>query len=432
MHPVSEKLDLHIQALNASSSPAFSPGNSPIPASGKVIGEKETINIVESAIDGWLTDGRWVREFELGLGSILRSTVLTCNSGSSANLLAFSALMSPLLGVRALKPKDEVICVAAAFPTTVGPIIQNGCVPVFVDVSLPTYNIDVSQLEDALSDKTGAIMIAHTLGNPFNIEAVNAFAKKNCLWLIEDSCDSLGSTYMGKPVGTFGDIGTLSFYPAHHITTGEGGAVFSNNPLLINILRSIRDWGRACYCKTGLDNTCANRFRQQHGSLPFGFDHKYTYSHLGYNLKMTDLQASVGVAQLSKLPSFTIKRQRNFEYLHGALEDMQDMIILPEATEHSVPSWFGFPITLRSSCAVDRFNLIQYLDDRKIGTRMLFSGNITRQPCMHKKKYRTVGSLPVSDIITKDTFWVGVWPGLTFEMLDYVASCIGEFVAGKF
>jgi CDP-6-deoxy-D-xylo-4-hexulose-3-dehydrase len=342
--------------------------------------------------------------------------------------VAFNTLTSPSLGERAITPGDEVITVAAGFPTTVNPILQFGAVPVFVDVELGTYNIDVTRLEAAVSPKTKAIVLAHTLGNPFNIEAVAAVCKKNNLWLIEDCCDALGSTYKGKMVGTFGDIGTLSFYPAHHITMGEGGAVFSNRPKLMRIAESFRDWGRDCYCQPGMDNTCGKRYCWKLGELPEGYDHKYIYSHLGYNLKISDMQAACGVAQLQKAPDFIEKRKRNFEYLRANLNDLSDILILPEATSNSDPSWFGFPITLRESVEFERVDFLKYLDQAKIGSRLLFSGNITRQPYMKGRKYRVSGKLENTDIIMNRTFWVGIQPALTKEMLDYSVNLIKKYL----
>lgn len=411
----------------------FIPGVTPIPPSGKVIGSSELQHLVEASLDGWLTTGRFNEQFERELGRFLGiQQVLTTNSGSSANLLALSALTSPLLGERALRPGDEVIGVAAGFPTTVNPIIQNGLVPVLVDIHLPTYNVDVEQLEAAVSEKTRAIMLAHTLGNPYNLAEVTRIAKKYNLWLIEDCCDALGSTYNGRLVGTFGDIGTLSFYPAHHITMGEGGAVFTNNPTLKRALESIRDWGRDCYCAPGRDNTCGKRFGWKLGTLPEGYDHKYTYSHLGYNLKITDMQAAVGLAQLQRLPAFIAARKRNFRYLRERLTGIEEFALLPEATPHSDPSWFGFLITLRPESPVDRVDLLRYLDQNKVGTRLLFAGNLTRQPYFQGRHYRVSGELRNTDIVMRDTFWIGVYPGLTETMLDYAAEKIEMFLGLSF
>ena len=406
----------------------FIPGTTPIPASGKVIGAKELQHLVDAALDGWFTTGRFNDAFEQRLSEFLGvKYVLTTNSGSSANLLAFSALTSPRLGNRALKPGDEVITVAAGFPTTVNPILLHGAVPVFVDVHIPTYNIDPDKIETAVSEKTKAIMIAHTLGNPYDLAQVTRIARKYGLWLIEDCCDALGSMYNGKLVGTFGDIGTLSFYPAHHITMGEGGAVFTNDAELKRLIESFRDWGRDCYCDPGKDNTCGKRFGWQLGDLPFGYDHKYTYSHLGYNLKITDMQAAVGLAQLDRLPEFIEKRKQNFHYLKQRLAGLEEFLILPEATLNSDPSWFGFPITIREEAAVSRVVFLEYLNQYKIGTRLLFAGNLTRQPYFHGRFYRVSDKLQNTDIVMNDTFWIGVYPGLTDVMLDYVVDQIETF-----
>lgn len=407
---------------------AFIPGVTPVPPSGKVIGAPELTSMTDAVLDGWLTTGRFNEEFEQALAKRLGvAHVLTTNSGSSSNLLAFSALTSPLLGERAIRPGDEVITVAAGFPTTVNPILQNGAVPVFVDVHLPTYNIDVTQLEAALSERTRAVMIAHTLGNPFDLASVRAFCNAHQLWLIEDCCDALGSRYDDRQVGSFGDIGTLSFYPAHHITTGEGGAVFTSNATLKRALESFRDWGRDCYCAPGCDNTCGRRFCWKLGELPEGYDHKYTYSHLGYNLKMTDMQAACGVAQLKRLDDFVTARKQNFARLHERLQACSDSLLLPEATPNSSPAWFGFPITLRDNTGTTRNDLVGYLDEHKIGTRLLFGGNLTRQPYMLGRTFRTVGALPNTDHIMHNTFWVGVWPGLGDTQIDYIADTIAAW-----
>lgn len=407
---------------------AFIPGVTPVPPSGKVIGAPELTSMTDAVLDGWLTTGRFNEEFEQALATRLGVThVLTTNSGSSSNLLAFSALTSPLLGERAIRPGDEVITVAAGFPTTVNPILQNGAVPVFVDVHLPTYNIDVTQLEAALSERTRAVMIAHTLGNPFDLASVRAFCDAHQLWLVEDCCDALGSRYDDRQVGSFGDIGTLSFYPAHHITTGEGGAVFTSNATLKRALESFRDWGRDCYCAPGCDNTCGRRFCWKLGELPEGYDHKYTYSHLGYNLKMTDMQAACGVAQLKRLDDFVTARKQNFARLHERLQACSDFLLLPEATPNSSPAWFGFPITLRDNTGTTRNDLVGYLDEHKIGTRLLFGGNLTRQPYMLGRTFRTVGALPNTDRIMHNTFWVGVWPGLGDTQIDYIADTIAAW-----
>jgi CDP-6-deoxy-D-xylo-4-hexulose-3-dehydrase len=407
----------------------FTPGVTPVPPSGKLLDAQELKLMVEASLDGWLTTGRFNEQFEKDLAQFLGvNYLITVNSGSSANLVAFNTLTSPKLGDRAIKPGDEVIGVAAGFPTTVNPILQFGAVPVFVDVEIPSYNIDASKIEAAISPKTKAIMLAHTLGNPFNLDVVTALCKKYGLWLIEDCCDALGSTYRDKLVGTFGDIGTLSFYPAHHITMGEGGAVFTNDPELKLIAESFRDWGRDCYCPPGKDNTCGKRFCWKLGELPEGYDHKYTYSHLGYNLKITDMQAACGLAQLQKAKSFIEKRKQNFKYLREALSDCEEFLILPEATEHAEPSWFGFPVTLKPNAPVSRVDLLTYLDQEKIGTRLLFAGNLTRQPYMIGRNYRVSGELINTDTVMNNTFWVGVQPALGREMIDYTGSKIGSYL----
>lgn len=406
----------------------FIPGTSSIPPSGKVLGAGELKNMVAASLDGWLTTGRFNDAFEKRLSGFLGvKHALTTNSGSSANLLAVSALTSPWLGDERLKPGDEVITVAAGFPTTVNPILQNGLVPVFVDVTLPTYNVDVSQLEAAYSNKTRAVILAHTLGNPFNVDAVIRFVRQHDLWLIEDCCDALGSSYKGQLVGTFGDIGTVSFYPAHQITMGEGGAVFTNNSKLNSIIESFRDWGRDCWCDPGKENTCGKRFGWQLGTLPLGYDHKYTYSHLGYNLKITDMQAACGLAQMDRLPSFIEARKSNFAFLKARLKSCEKFLILPEATPEADPAWFGFPITMRDENSVSRIDLLKYLEQHKIGTRLLFAGNITRQPYFEGRAYRVSGDLKNTDKIMNDTFWVGVYPGLDEKMLDYVVRKMESF-----
>lgn len=411
----------------------FQPGVTPVPPSGKVIGAAELKNMVEASLDGWLTTGRFNDAFERRLAQFLGvKFVLTTNSGSSANLLALSALTSPKLEERALKPGDEVITVAAGFPTTVNPIIQNGMVPVFVDVDIPTYNINSAQLEAAVSEKTRAIMLAHTLGNPYNLDEVMRIAKKYNLWLIEDCCDALGSTHDGRLVGTFGDIGTLSFYPAHHITMGEGGAVFTRHSNLKRILESFRDWGRDCYCDPGKDNTCGKRFSWQLGNLPFGYDHKYTYSHLGFNLKISDMQAACALAQMDRLPEFIRARKHNFNYLRERLTSLEEFLILPEATPKSDPAWFGFPISIRENTEVNRVGLLEYLAQNKIGNRLLFAGNLTCQPYMKGRNYRISGELTNTDFVMNNTFWVGVYPGINEPMLDYVASRIETFFGVNF
>lgn len=406
----------------------FVPGQTPVPPSGKVLGPEELVNLVDASLDAWLTTGRFNDAFEKKLASFLGiAHALTCNSGSSANLLALSALTSPLLGERALKPGDEVITAAAGFPTTVNPILQNGLVPVFVDSHIPTYNPLPETIEAAISAKTRAIMIAHTLGNPFAVQEIRAIADRHGLWLIEDCCDALGSTYLGKKVGTFGHLGTLSFYPAHHITMGEGGAVFTNDPLLKRIVESFRDWGRDCWCAPGCDNTCGKRFDWQLGNLPACYDHKYTYSHLGYNLKITDMQAAVGLAQLDQVDNFIASRRANFDYLHKHLVALSETLLLPQAIPGSEPSWFGFPITLTDSAPFDRVDLLRYLDQQKIGTRLLFAGNLCRQPYMLGRKYRIADSLCNADRIMKDTFWIGLWPGLESAALDYSVQSLELF-----
>jgi CDP-6-deoxy-D-xylo-4-hexulose-3-dehydrase len=411
----------------------FTPGQTIIPPSGKSIGATELQNMVEASLDGWLTTGRFNNLFEKKLAQFIGvKYAITVNSGSSANLVAFSTLTSPKLGGRAIREGDEVISVAAGFPTTVNPIIQFGAIPVFVDVDPITHNIDVSKIEVAIGAKTKAIMLAHSLGNPFNLDVVTELCKKYQLWLVEDCCDALGTTYKGKMVGTFGDIGTLSFYPAHHITMGEGGAVFTNNHELKKIAESFRDWGRDCYCPPGKDNTCSKRFDWQLGDLPHGYDHKYTYSHLGYNLKITDMQASCALAQLEKAPAFIQMRKENFAFLKERLKTCEAFLQLPEATAGSDPSWFGFPITLRGDCPVSRVDLTTYLDQQKIGTRLLFAGNLTRQPYMANKKYRISGDLLNTDNVMSNTFWIGVQPALTKEMLEYTATQIETFLGVNF
>ena len=411
----------------------FQPGNR-IPYASRVYDHKEMTNLVDSALEFWLTAGRYARQFEEKLAEYLgvRHCSLV-NSGSSANLLAFMALTSQLLGERAIFPGDEVITVAAGFPTTVSPIIQYGAIPVFIDVTIPQYNLDVSKLEVALSPKTKAVMAAHTLGNPFDLGAVKSFCDKYGLWLIEDNCDSLGSKYVingeEKCTGTIGDIGTSSFYPPHHMTMGEGGAVYTDNPLLSKIVFSLRDWGRDCICASGQDNLCGHRFDKQYSELPLGYDHKYVYSHFGYNFKATDMQAAIGLAQLEKLPSFVQRRRHNFDRLKAALESAAGKLILPEACPESIPSWFGFLITCKDG--IDRNNIVQYIESKGIQTRMLFAGNLTKHPCFDSLRasgtgYRMVGVLNNTDIIMNDSFWVGVYPGMTDEMIDYMAKTIIE------
>ncbi len=407
----------------------FEPGPSSVPVSGKVIDASDLCSVVDAALDGWFTTGRFAEEFERNLARFVgvRCASLV-NSGSSANLVALSALTSPKLGEDRLLPGDEVITVAAGFPTTINPIIQNRLVPVFVDVALPTYEIDVTQLEAALSPRTRAVMVAHTLGNVFDLDAITAFVQKHDLWLIEDCCDALGSTWKGRAVGTFGDIATVSFYPAHHITMGEGGAVLTDKPNLQLLIESFRDWGRDCWCHTGKDNTCGKRFDWQLGALPCGYDHKYTYSHIGYNLKATDLQAALGLSQIKKLPEFIARRKENFRYLRNLLQPHEDVLLLPEATPGSDPAWFGFPMAVRESAPFNREDLIRELEARRIGTRLLFGGNLLRQPAYQDCEHRVIGSLENTDFVMNRVFWVGVYPGLTEKMLDFVAAAIGDFV----
>jgi CDP-6-deoxy-D-xylo-4-hexulose-3-dehydrase len=412
---------------------AFNPGQTAVPPSGKLIGAEELKNMVDASLDGWLTTGRFNEQFEKKLAEFIGvKHAITVNSGSSANLVAFSTLTSPKLGDRAIKQGDEVIGVAAGFPTTVNPIIQFGAVPVFVDVDKCSHNIDASKIEAAISPKTKAIMLAHSLGNPFNLDVVTALCKKYNLWLVEDCCDALGTTYKGQMVGTFGDIGTLSFYPAHHITMGEGGAVFTNNFELKQIAESFRDWGRDCFCPPGKDNTCGKRFCWKLGDLPEGYDHKYTYSHMGYNLKITDMQAACALAQLEKAPIFIQSRKDNFAFLKERLQTCAEFLQLPEATHGSDPSWFGFPITVKETCPVTRLDLTTYLDQKKIGTRLLFAGNLTRQPYMTSTNYRVSGDLRNTDNVMNNTFWIGVQPALSKEMLEYVAIQIETFLGVSF
>lgn len=403
----------------------FRPGHDIIPVSGKVFDEEELYHLLDSSLDFWLTSGRYAHRFENEFARFMgtRYALLT-NSGSSANLLALSALTSHALGERRLMPGDEVITVAAGFPTTVNPIVQNGLVPVFLDVNSSTYNIDTTLLEQAISTRTKAIMIAHTLGNPFDLDEVLRISRKHQLWLIEDACDAVGSTYRGKPVGSFGDLATVSFFPAHHITMGEGGAVLTSRPQLKKLVESFRDWGRDCWCDPGKDNTCGKRFDWKLGDLPCGYDHKYTYSHIGYNLKITDMQAAIGVAQLKKLPAFIKRRRDNFRLLLDALEPLGDVLLLPESTEKSEPSWFGFPITVRSHSPITREQLVSYLEASRIATRYLFAGNLLRQPAYRNMKYKTIGELKNTDTIMNQTFWIGLYPGLSKEMLRYVIENI--------
>ncbi|MFL6734720.1 MAG: lipopolysaccharide biosynthesis protein RfbH [Sphingomicrobium sp.] len=409
----------------------FVPGTSPVPVSGKVYGAEDMCSLVDSALDFWLTTGRFNASFEERLSARVGVRhALTTNSGSSANLLALSSLTSHYLRGEALKPGDEVITVATGFPTTVNPSLQYGLVPVFVDVDIPTYNIKPDAIEAAISDKTRAIMVAHTLGNPFDLGEVMRVAEKYDLWVVEDCCDALGARYDGRGVGTFGDIGTLSFYPAHHITMGEGGAVFTDKPRLKRVIESMRDWGRDCWCAPGMDNTCGKRFCRKLGDLPMGYDHKYTYSHCGYNLKITDMQAAVGLAQLDRLDGFIAARQANFDTLTQLLRPLEDAFILPEPTPNSEPSWFGYPITIRDP-AISRDALVQHLDANKIGTRLLFGGNLIRQPYMRGREYRVSGDLTNADIVTEQTFWIGLYPGLGSDHLQYVADTIHAFLSNS-
>jgi CDP-6-deoxy-D-xylo-4-hexulose-3-dehydrase len=419
----------HAEAFPATE---FASGLSVVPVSGKVIGPDDVCSVVDSALDGWFTTGQFARDFENKLAEYVgvRSASLV-NSGASANLLAVSALTSPKLGKRQLKPGDEVITVAAGSPATVNPILQNRMIPVFLDVTLPTYEIDVSQLEEAYSPKTKAVMIAHTLGNVFNLDAVTAFCRKYNLWLIEDCCDALGSTYKGRMVGTFGDIATFDFYPAHQITMGEGGAVLTDKPLLKLLIDSFRDGGRDCWCQPGADNTCGRRFDWQLGSLPCGYDHKYTYSHIGYGLRSTDMQAALGVSQLAKLPYFIAQRRDNLAYLKASLSLLEEFLILPVASENADPSWLGFPIGIKTNAPFTRDQLTRALESQKIGTRPLFAGNLLRQSAYEGQEYRVVGELTNTDFVMNRVFWIGVYPGLTTAMLDYMAKVVIEFVAAS-
>ena len=410
----------------------FVAGDSAVPVSGKVVGAPELQNLIDSSLDLWLTTGRFNTAFEARLAEYIGVRfALTVNSGSSANLAATTALCTPMLGDRALKPGDEVITCATGFPTTVNPSIQNGLVPVFVDVDLPTYNIDPAGIEAAVTDKTRAIILAHTLGNPFDLGEVMRVAKKHDLYVIEDSCDALGARYDGQLVGTFGDIGTVSFYPAHHITMGEGGAVWTDRGDLKRLIESVRDWGRDCYCAPGEDNTCNKRFKWKLGDLPRGYDHKYTYSNLGYNLKITDMQAAVGLAQFDRLADFIRARNANFEFLKAGLADLEDQLILPEATPRSEPSWFGFPLTLRSDEEGLRDDLVQFLNEKKVATRLLFGGNLIRQPYMKTRNWRVSGDLTRSDKVMTSTFWIGLYPGLTEDHLTYACDMIRKFLRDR-
>lgn len=427
-----EILDLvQIYGSRLTKASSFVAGESPVPVSGKVLDAEDFVNLVDSSLDGWLTAGRHTEKFERELAKFVGArSALFVNSGSSANLVALSGLTSPKLGERALKPGDEVLTVAMGFPTTVNPIIQNGLKPVVVDVDLGTYDAKPEMLAEAVTPKTKAIMLAHTLGNPFDLDTVQKLCKEYNLWLIEDSCDALGSTYGGQRTGSFGDTATVSFYPAHHITTGEGGAVFVKSPLVKKQVESFRDWGRDCYCETGKDNTCQKRFEWKLGDLPEGYDHKYTYSHIGYNLKATDMQAALGLSQLNKLEYFISRRKENFNYIYERLAGVNGLI-LPSATPNSDPSWFGFPITLDPDYPVNREELLKFLDSKKIGTRLMFAGNIIKQPAYKNVDFRVVGDLRNTDTVMLRTFWIGVYPGLTNEMLDYSTDMIKTFISMK-
>ena len=410
----------------------FLGGISTIPVSGKVFDNHELELLVDSSLDFWLTTGRYAEQFEKSFAKVMgMKHAMLCNSGSSANLLAVSALTSPRLGKRALKEGDEVITAAAGFPTTVNPILQNRLTPVFVDVELATYDSSVEKIEAAIGPKTKAIVMAHTLGNPFDIAGVMELAKQHKLFVVEDTCDAVGAKFNGQSVGSFGDLSTTSFYPAHHITMGEGGCVLVNKASVKKIVESLRDWGRDCWCPPGVDNTCGRRFDWQLGELPYGYDHKYVYSHVGYNLKMTDMQAAVGVAQLDKLEGFIQARNSNFNKIYAGLKDLQEFLILPEATKNSEPSWFGFPITVRKDAPFTRFELVQHIESRRIGTRQLFGGNLLRQPAYLKSPMRVVGDLTNADFITENTFWIGVYPGLTDEMINYMIETISEYVRSR-
>jgi len=424
----------YFEATKSEQSELFEPGCSRVSYAARVFDQNEMVNLVDSSLDFWLTYGKYSKEFEENFAAYLGVRyALLVNSGSSANLLAFMALTSPTLGDRAIKRGDEVITIAAGFPTTIAPIVQFGAVPVFIDIEVETFNVDVSMLETALSDKTKAVMIAHTLGNPFNVQVVKEFCSSHGLWLIEDNCDALGSRFDGRFTGTWGDIGTSSFYPPHHMTMGEGGAVYTNNRVLKRIMLSMRDWGRDCWCDSGCDDTCKKRFSVQHGSLPYGYDHKYVYGHFGYNLKATDMQAAIGCAQLDKLSSFVDKRKANFDRITTGLQSVANRIILPTATAGSDPSWFGYLMTRRDGVDFGRNDLAKFLESRNIQTRNLFAGNILRHPCFDELvkdvDYRVVGELPNTDKIMNDSLWIGLYPGMTDEMIDYMTSSIVEFIS---
>jgi len=406
----------------------FIPGKTPVYYAGRIYDEKELVKLVDSSLDFWLTAGRYAKQFEEGLAGFLGiKYCLLVNSGSSANLLAVSALTSPSLKERQLKPGDEIITTACGFPTTLNPILQNNLVPVFIDVDIGTYNIQAEKIEKAVTKKTKAIFTAHTLGNPISINVVKKIAKKHNLWWIEDNCDSLGTKYRDKYTGSFGDISTSSFYPPHHITMGEGGAVLTNDPMLHRIILSLRDWGRDCWCETGHDNTCKKRFSQKFGGLPYGYDHKYVYSHIGYNLKVTDMQAAIGVAQLEKLPRFIKARQKNFKYLFNVFKEYEEYFILPKTEKYSEPSWFGFPVLVKDTAPFKRADIINYLEDNKIATRMLFGGNLTKQPAYKNSKYRILDDLKNTDLAMNNLFWIGVYPGLTGPMLHYIEKTVDNF-----
>lgn len=423
-----EKVKEYYKQYHEEKNKSFTAGKDMVTFAGRVYDGEEMVNLVDSSLDFWLTTGRYAQEFEIEFAKYMQKKYcLLTTSGSSANLLALTALTSPLLGNKRLKKGDEVITVAAGFPTTINPIIQNGLIPVFVDVEIGTYNIKVDELEKALSDKTRAIMIAHTLGNPFNLEAVTTFAKKNKLFVVEDCCDAVGSLYNGKMVGTFGDIATVSFYPAHHITMGEGGAVLTDNPHLERAIKSFRDWGRDCYCEPGSNDTCGKRFTGQYGTLPKGYDHKYVYSHVGYNLKITDMQAAVGLAQLKKLPDFVNKRKENFKKLYEGLKKFDEYLILPYATENSDPSWFAFPITVKENDRFTKNQIVAHLEKNKILTRQLFAGNVTRQPAYEDVEYRVVGDLKNTDCIMNNTFFIGVYPGIDDVKMKYILKTFESF-----